>query len=249
MGALASAAGNNKMAEYHYQNTLRAAPHDVLARSDYALQLARTGKLGESVDELKKTFLITREQPTVHNNLGAVLARRGDYKPALEHTTRAMELAPQNSVNHRNCARIQSLMGDTRGALKHNLESVAIDSRNALQGGGKPNSLAYRAAAVQIIALGGDRNEAHRLMDAARSIEGKKHFLGTTERTNEILSMIMTRVGDKEEALKKEAAALEAAKKATQDRLPGGDAISSLRAGTGKAKNNPSTTLEVDAHD
>jgi hypothetical protein len=53
-----------------------------------------------------------------------------------------------------------------------------------------PNTSAYRAAAVQIIAKGGSHDEALNLMRAARIHEKKLFALSTTQRTNEILDKV-----------------------------------------------------------
>lgn len=95
-------------------------------------------------------------------------------------------------MNHRNLAKIHSALGDTHTALKHNLTSIELESNLR-----HPNTTAYRRAAVQIIATGGDRGEAQRLIDAARHIEGKVTTLPTSERTHEIINKIQQQQKDR----------------------------------------------------
>jgi len=76
-------------------------------------------------------------------------------------------------------------IGDTRKAVSHNMESIHLEGSANFNK--NLDSSAYRSAAVQVIAKGGDVNEAQALMDAARKIEGAKVTVATTVRTNEII--------------------------------------------------------------
>ncbi len=107
-------------------------------------------------------------------------------------------------MNHRNIAKLHAALGDSRSSLEHNMTSLRLErpllnsAGNAYINpqGNKPVTSAYRAAAVQIIAKGGNRDEAYRLMDAARTLEGRVFTLDTTQRTNEIIYKAMKRRGD-----------------------------------------------------
>lgn len=81
------------------------------------------------------------------------------------------------------------LLGDTRTAVVHNMASINLEGNPNFSE--KLDSTAYRAAAVQVIAKGGDANEAQALMDAARKIEGAKVSVSTTVRTNEIIYKVI----------------------------------------------------------
>lgn len=76
--------------------------------------------------------------------------------------------------------------------MQHNMQAIQMEDPLTA----KPNTSAYRAAAVQIITLGGDRNKAHRLMDVARAREGQKCQLSTSAGTCELLAMMLARRGD-----------------------------------------------------
>jgi len=84
-------------------------------------------------------------------------------------------------MNHRNLAKLHNATGDAYSSLMHNLEAITLEKR--FQSDVKPDTSIYRSAAVQIIAKGGSRDEAHRLMDEARAIEHKKVDLPTSNRT------------------------------------------------------------------
>jgi len=218
MAALAVAGRDNEAAKSLYQNVVRLTPGNVAARGDYALHLNRMGKTSEAVDEFKKAILLDRENPHTLKNYGAMLGKTGKSREALTHTTRSLQLAPHDAQTHRNMAALNANLGDTFTALKHNFESIRLEPP-VIPAFDQPRprhhqeTSAYRAAAVQIISVGGKKEEAHLLMDVARKIEGKKIALSTTERTNELLQMMLQRRGDTEFALKKEAEEAEAKKK------------------------------------
>lgn len=244
--ALYSEAGENGRADNYFKNALANAPGNVMTRNDYALHLSKCGYMQDAVDELRKAMLTNVDQPTLRKNLGAVLAHKGKLVEAMEHTKRAIEMNPNDAMAHRNMAKIKDALGDSQLALKHNqiaiqLEAVSLGqgllhNNNARgsstapshaysSGGGNKggmNSSAYRNAAVQIVTRGGDHREAVAYMDVAREIEGRTEVLPTTQRTNEVLTMILKRTGDKKAELDRQKAAednkeaeLEASRKAT----------------------------------
>jgi Flp pilus assembly protein TadD len=69
--------GNDEAASYYYKQTVGLKPHDVMARNDHALQMARTGRFGEAQDELNRALLLQKDQPTLHKNIAAVMSRSG----------------------------------------------------------------------------------------------------------------------------------------------------------------------------
>lgn len=217
LAALYSEVGDTKSADAYFKNAIASAPGNVMTRNDYALHLSRLGHTSEAVDELNKAMLATRDQPVLRKNLGAVLARNGQYTLAQEHTKRSLELAPNNAMTHRNYARIKDAMGDSDSALKHN--RIALQLEVGSSSVSKGHCAAHRATAVQIITRGGDHSEALALMDRARQLEGKKFVLPTTQRTNEVINMIVRRSGDKKAEIEREKAAAEAKKQAEQDAL------------------------------
>jgi tetratricopeptide (TPR) repeat protein len=228
LAALYAAQGTirgNKAADAAYLRTLATQPQNMMARSDYALHLSRQGRYEDSIDEFHKAMITVEDQPTLRKNLAAVLASRGEYSQAMQHATRALQLNSGDSMSHRNVAKIYSIMGDTRASLEHNLRSIDIEDPSRK----KPHTSAYRAAAVQIISRGGDRQQAHDLMDAARRIEGKKNVLETSNRTYEIISSIMKRQGDKLKEIEKEDA--EKLKKEQEAAIRRGDIVAPVAAG------------------
>lgn len=195
LGALAQARGKVDEADQYYRQTILMAPNNVLARNDFALHLSRLGQKDDCIKELKKAELIVSENSILHKNLGAAYGHRGDFELALQHATQARFLAPTDAMNHRNIAKLHSALGDTHAALEHNLQSIQLEDPHK---GVKPNTSAYRAAAVQIIATQrGTREEAVSLIDAARKFEGKQLELPTTEKTYELIDRIKLQQGDR----------------------------------------------------
>lgn len=206
---LHQAEGNNDQAEHYYNKTIEIKPHDVMARNDLALHIAQQGRYESAVDEFKKSLLIVDDQPTLHKNYAAVLARKGNFVPALEHANRAVQLNPFDAMSHRNLAKVREIMGDSRSALEHNLESIQLETHQRVSA---PNTHAFRAAAVQLVVEGGDRAQAHALMDAARTFERKTFSLPSSSRTYEIIAKINSRRGDRTAELERERKAEEDSK-------------------------------------
>jgi tetratricopeptide (TPR) repeat protein len=194
LAALSDARGDSDAADKYYRQTITLAPHDIMARNDFALHLNAHDRKNDAIHELKKATLIKDDNSILQKNLGAVYGRRGHFTEAMHHATQARFLAPSDAMNYRNLAKLEAAMGDTHAALEHNLKSIELEDPAR---GYKPNTSAYRAAAVQIIARGGSRAEALSLMTAARQIEGKKTELSTTERTYEIINKIKQQQGDR----------------------------------------------------
>lgn len=195
LGTLAQARGNVEEADQYYRQTILMAPNNVMARNDFALHLRRLGQKDDCIKELKKAELIVSENGLLHKNLGAAYGQTGEFDLALQHATRARFLAPADAMNHRNIAKLHSALGDTHSALQHNLQSIQLEDPHK---GFKPNTSAYRAAAVQIIATQrGTKEDAVALIDAARRYEGKKFELSTTERTFELIDRIKQQQGDR----------------------------------------------------
>jgi len=211
MGALAVAAKDYDSAKLHFQQTVASSPGDVMARSDYALHLQRMGREYENDarESLRKGLLIAPDHAVLHKNTGALLAQSGQLRLGQRHTQRALQIDGSDAMAHRNFAAITNRLGDTHTALKHNMEAISLETRQ--QGGvggtgGKPHTNAYRQAAVQIITTGGDKAQAHRLMDAARLHEGQKCQLSTSAGTAEIILKMLSRRGDAEAELEREKA-------------------------------------------
>lgn len=205
MGALAVAANDNDKAKLHLQQTVASSPGDVLARSDYALHLHRMGRVYENDarEALRKALLIAPDHAMLHKNAGALLAQSGQLRRGLHHSERSLQLNEGDSMTHRNVAMIQSRLGDTHTALKHNLISIQMETSDP---SATPHSRSFRQAAVQMITLGKDKEAAHRLMDAARKMEGQKCVLHTTQGTNEMMALMFARRGDATIALEAEKA-------------------------------------------
>jgi len=210
MGALAVAAHDNEAAKRHYQQAVASSPSDVLARSDYALHLQRMGRAFESDarESLRKALLISPDHAVLQKNAGALLAQNGQFRQGQQHSLRSLQLNGSDPMTHRNYATITNRLGDTHTALKHNLEAIALEKAGATGQGDKDKdkiqTKAYRQAAVQIIASGGDKALAHRLMDAARAHEGQKCQLSTSAGTAEVIMKMMSRRGDIEAQLERE---------------------------------------------
>ena len=202
MGALAEAEEDPNAAKFYYQNTIVNQPMNSMARSDYALFLADQSKrdpknsgqgFSQAQDEYRKALIIDEHNPNLRKNYGAMLGRKGTYREALTQTSRALEKNKQDPMIHRNMAKLNNTLGDVHSALHHNMASIRMELRKSNE---QKDTKAYRQAAVQIISTGGDRAEAHKLMDAARALERKRFVLPTTERTNQVLLMMLERRGD-----------------------------------------------------
>lgn len=213
LAAITSAVNDNEKADNHYRQAILAAPNNVMIRNDFALHLAKQQHKDEAIKELEKARLYVEENATLEKNLGAMLGRKGDYRNALQHTLQARILNPDDAMAHRNLARIYSTLGDNHTAFKHNLTSIQLEDPRTM----KPNTSAYRAAAVQIIARGGDRQEAIAYMTAARNIENKHIDLPTSQRTNELLFKIRRKQAYQMELLEKERQEKEARRKASEE--------------------------------
>ena len=122
--------------------------------------------------------------------MAATLGNMGQFTKALDAATTARHLNPYDPVNHRNLAKIHAALGDARSSLEHNLAAIRLDNPHSQA---KPNTTAFRAAAVQIIAKGGRREEAYALMDQARQLEKKHIDLPTSTQTHEIIQRIKKR--------------------------------------------------------
>ena len=225
MASLAVAAHDNNAAKLHYQQTVASSPGDVLARSDYALHLQRMGREYENDarEALRKALLIAPDHAVLHKNAGSLLAQSGQFRQGQQHTQRSLQLNDSDAMSHRNFARITSRLGDTHTALKHNLTAIALEQKHnggaaaaaiapaagkgaGASGVGTTHTNAYRQAAVQIIATGGDKALAHRLMDAARAAEGQRCQLPTSQGTAEVTLKMLSRRGDAEAELEREKA-------------------------------------------
>ncbi len=198
MGAISSEQGKIEEADRYYRTTLSVAPNDPLVKNDFAVHLVKNYKKREddAIKELRKALIMNNDTPIVHKNLAAVLGSKGDYRKALEHANQAKFLTPNDSMNHRNIAKLEAMLGDNHTALKHNLESIEIDESNYVKTNIPPNTTAYRKAAVQIISRGGNKEEAHALMDKARQYENKTFQLSTSQRTYEIINKLRSRQAD-----------------------------------------------------
>lgn len=225
MAAIHSEKKNYDIADNYYRQTILATPHDIMARNDFALHLAKQNRKEDALQEFRKAALIVEDNAFLQKNIAAVQGNSGQYKLALESATRARHLNPYDPMNHRNLAKLHAALGDSRSALEHNMTSIQLEkpvAPSAVSGynsGPKPVTSAYRAAAVQIIAKGGSRDEAFRLMDIARTLENKTYTLDTTQRTNEIIYSAMKRMGSKMSALEKERAAEEDKKRVQEMRF------------------------------
>lgn len=192
MAAIASERGLEDRANSLYRQAITVQPGNLMTRNDYAVHLARSNRKDDALHEFKKATLITEDNALLQKNMAATLGNAGDFRGALTAATKAGFLDPMDAMNHRNLAKIHAALGDARSALEHNLISVNLENPR-LQA--NPNTSAFRAAAVQIIAKGGRREEAFALMDAARQLEHKKAELSTSIQTHEIIQKIKKRHG------------------------------------------------------
>lgn len=193
LGAMCAEKGEHALAENYFRNTITVTPNDIMVRNDFALLLAKQNRKEDALQEFKKATLVTEDSALLQKNIGAVQGNSGKYKEALESATRSRHLYPDDAMNHRNIAKLHSALGDTRSALKHNMTSIYLEN----PGYERPRQpVVTSAAAVQIIASGGNRSEAFKLMDIARTLENKTVTLDTTQRTNEIIYKAMKRMGN-----------------------------------------------------
>lgn len=201
MASIASERGLEDKANGYYRQAITAQPGNLMTRNDYAVHLARSNRKEDALHEFKKATLLTEKNAVLQKNYAATLGNSGHFNEAIAAATKARFLDPSDAMNHRNLAKLHAAMGDARSALEHNLTSVSLENPR-LQA--NPNTSAFRAAAVQLIAKGGKREEAYALMDAARHLEKKKIDLPTSVQTNEIIYKIRKRYGQSLEAIEKE---------------------------------------------
>lgn len=192
MAAIASERGQEEKANSYYRQAIMVQPGNLAMRNDYAVHLSRANRKEDALHEFKKATLINDDNALLQKNMAATLGNAGRFNDALAAATRARFLAPHDAMNHRNLAKIHAALGDAHSALEHNLMSVRLENPRTKA---HPNTSAYRAAAVQIIAKGGAREEAFALMDAARHLEHKRADLSTSVQTHEIIHMIKRRYG------------------------------------------------------
>ncbi len=235
MAALADAQEDTKAAKYYYQNTIVNQPMNAAARSDYALHLAAQSKkdpinskacFTQAQDEYRKALILDEHNPVLRKNYGAMLGRKGNYREAFHETQRSLEKNKVDPMTHRNLAKLNNTLGDVHTALKHNMKSIQLELK-------KPNATkdtkAFRAAAVQLISTGGSREEAHKLMDCARALEKKRFVLPTTERTNQVLLMMLERRGNAAAELDRQHAKEIQEKEEREAAMRTGDVASLLR--------------------
>jgi len=172
-----------------------------------------------------------------------MLGRRGAYREAQEQSRRALQVNGHDPMIHRNLAKIENQLGDVHTALHHNLKAIQMESKLAPD---QRSTKSYRQAAVQIISTGGDRAEAHRLMDAARALEKRKFVLPTTERTNQVLQMMLERRGNALGDLEREQEKRDQIIRDREEALKGGD-INMLLAKIQKAADQRKKLLEANA--
>ena len=172
-----------------------------------------------------------------------MLGRRGAYREAQEQSRRALQVNGHDPMIHRNLAKIENQLGDVHTALHHNLKAIQMESKLAPD---QRSTKSYRQAAVQIISTGGDRAEAHRLMDAARALEKRKFVLPTTERTNQVLQMMLERRGNALGDLEREQEKRDQIIRDREEALKGGD-INVLLSKIKKAADERKKLLEENA--
>jgi len=214
LAAIKGAHGDLDLANTHYKQALRNDNQNLMIRNDLALNLAHQGHLDASTEEFKRALLIKKDQPTLHKNISAVYARDGHFREAHEHARRAVQINPNDAMSLRNLAKLKDAIGDSRSALPYYIKSIEVEQK---QNPNHLNTNAFRSAAVQMIVQGGSnpngvnsgseeaRNEALRLISAARAIDGVHYQSPTTEKTNEILRSIRARRGDVLEKLARDA--------------------------------------------
>lgn len=191
-GALLSEQAESlQLSEEYYRTAANIDPHNIMIRNDLALNLKKQGRSMDAIEEFRKALIISNDQPTLCKNISCTYAGIGDFSNALSSSKRALQLNPSDAVNHRNIAKIYDAIGDSGLSLNHHLQSIKLDIHNH-----KPDSSSYRSAAVQIIAKGGSRDEAHNYMNIARSIENKRVNLPSSQRTHEIVAKILLRKGN-----------------------------------------------------
>ena len=205
MAALSVEQGEHEKADGYYRRTMESDPANIMVRNDYAVHLAQQNRKSDAVHEINKARLIVDDNPLVQKNLAAILGNSGKYSEALEAATQARFLNPYDAQNHRNLAKLHAALGDARSALDHNMTAVQLEGglsaaqadRSGKIQGKTAKTSSYRAAAVQIIAKGGRREEAFGLMDAARRMENQRLGLPTSQRTYEIIASMKRRYGSR----------------------------------------------------
>ena len=200
LGTLRNAERKYGEANVLFQRTLAIQPHNILARNDYAIALSTQNRNRDGVTELQKAMLQNEDLPVIRRNMAVLYGRYGDFNSAATHAVRAVQLDPQNSQGHRNLAKIYDRITRRARHVAHD-QAIALEEAEVYS---RKHTSAYRAAAVQIVAKGGDYAEAHKLMDAARRHEGKHTVMETTQKTYEIIGQIMKRRGNKMDEIREE---------------------------------------------
>lgn len=225
LASICSQKGDADRAENYYRSAIVTAPKNIMVRNDFALHLMRDGRKKDAEHELNKALLQVDDNATLLNSNATILAKSGQYKPALDAATKARYLNPNDPLNHRNLAKLYNALGDSHLAYQHNIESIQLENAGISGSGGDESSIkdkanAYRAAAIQVIAKGGQRETALSLVSNARNLEGKKFLCSTTDRTNAIMFKVMQRKNAAMEIKKKEEEDAAAAMKAAMDAGP-----------------------------
>lgn len=77
MGALSSARGEVQEADNYYRRTTLIAPHNIVARNDFAMHLQTLNRKEDAIKELHKATLIEQNSSLLQKNLGAMHGNRG----------------------------------------------------------------------------------------------------------------------------------------------------------------------------
>jgi Flp pilus assembly protein TadD len=201
MAAIASERGLEDKANNYYRQAITVQPGNLMTRNDYAVHLARSNRKEDALHEFKKAELVVENNSVLQKNYAATLGNAGQFNAALTAATKSRHLDPYDAMNHRNLARIHAALGDARSSLEHNMTAIQLENPRTHP---HPNTTAFRAAAVQIIAKGGRREEAFALMDTARQLEHKTADLATSVQTRELIARIKKRYGNSLADIEKE---------------------------------------------
>ena len=82
--------GDGESAEYTYKKGIERSPKDQLCRVNYGLMLARMGRPGEALVQLKAVL----KPAEAHYNLGSIYEQQGKNNQAKLEYTRALEADP-----------------------------------------------------------------------------------------------------------------------------------------------------------
>ncbi len=117
-----------------FGRTVELNGNNYIARNNLGNELVRNGKIGEAMDQFRKTIEIKSDYSTVRRNLGGLLLERhylyGDatLDEAIEHLSKAVEIYPDYAMARQELGIALALNGETERAID-NLKLTAAEAR------------------------------------------------------------------------------------------------------------------------